>query len=121
MVAATIRDIAIIVIAVQSIVIGVLLGVLVWQIWRLVKMVQTEIKPILKDAQETVSTVRGTTTFVSDNVVDPVVKTSSTIVGLRATVRSLTADLRPPRKKVKPANPTPAPGVPTATPTQVAN
>jgi len=111
MVAATIRDLAIIIIAIQSIVIGVLLGVLVWQLWRLVKMLQTEIKPILRDAQDTVSTVRGTTTFVSDNVVDPVVRTSSTIVGLRARVRSLTADLRPrPRpRRAAPANPAPAP------------
>ncbi|MEZ4733532.1 MAG: hypothetical protein R3E79_41075 [Caldilineaceae bacterium] len=97
MVAATIRDIAIIVIALQSIVIGVLLGVLVWQVWRLIKMVQTEIKPILTDAQETVNTVRGTTAFVSDTVVEPVMKTSSTIAGVRRAVRSLTADLKPKR------------------------
>ena len=118
MVAATIRDLAIIIIAIQSIVIGVLLGVLVWQVWRLVKMLQTEIKPILKDAQDTVSTVRGTTTFVSDTVVDPVVKTSSTIVGLRATVRSLTADLRPrPRaRRAAPVNPAPTPASPTPPP-----
>ena len=119
MVAATVRDIAIIIIAIQSIVIGVLLGVLVWQIWRLVKMVQTEIKPILHDAQETVSTVRGTTTFVSDSVVDPVVKTSSAIVGLRATVNSLTAGLRPPpRPKRTPAakpHTTPTPSQPSST------
>lgn len=98
MIAATIRDIAIIIIALQSIVIGVLLGVLVWQVWRLIKMVQTEIKPILTDAQATVNTVRGTTTFVSDTVVEPVVKTSSTLVGLRRTVQSLTADLKPRRR-----------------------
>lgn len=98
MVAATIRDIAIIVIAIQSIVIGILLGVLIWQVWRLIKMVQTEIKPILTDARETVNTVRGTTTFVSDTVVEPVVKTSRTIVGIRRAVQSLTADLRPKRR-----------------------
>lgn len=99
MIAATIRDIAIIIIAVQSIVVGVLLGVLVWQVWRLVKMLQTEIKPIITDTQDTVNTVRGTTTFVSDTVVTPIIKTSSTVVGLRRTLRSLTADLRPqPRK-----------------------
>lgn len=98
MVAATIRDIAIIIIALQSIVIGVLLGVLVWQVWRLIKMVQTEIKPILIDAKETVHTVRGTTTFVSDTVVEPVVRTSSTLVGWRRTMQSLTADLKPKRR-----------------------
>ena len=98
MVAATIRDIAIIIIALQSIIIGLLLGVLVWQIWRLIKMVQTEIKPILTDAQETVNTVRGTTTFMSDTVVDPVVKTSRALVGIRRTMQSLTADLKPKRR-----------------------
>jgi hypothetical protein len=98
MIAATIRDIAIIIIALQSIVIGILLGVLIWQVWRLIKMVQTEIKPILTDAQETVSTVRGTTAFMSETVVEPVVKTSSTLAGIRRTVQSLTADLKPKRR-----------------------
>jgi len=98
MIAATIRDIAIIIIALQSIVIGVLLGVLIWQVWRLIKMVQNEIKPILTDAQETVHTVRGTTAFVSETVVEPVVRTSSTLVGFRRTMQSLTADLRPKRR-----------------------
>ena len=98
MLSATIRDIAIIIIAIQSIVIGLLLGVLIWQIWRLIKMVQSEIKPIIQDAQDTVSTVRGTATFVSDNVVDPVIRTSKTMAGLRRTVQVLTADLRPKRR-----------------------
>jgi cellulose biosynthesis protein BcsQ len=104
---ATIRDIAIIIIAIQSIVIGGLLALLVWQVWRLVKTIQTEIKPIIQDTQTTVSTVRGTATFVSDNVVNPVVKTSSKVVGLRRTMQSLTADLRQQRKpvpRVKPAS-----------------
>ncbi|RIK35502.1 MAG: hypothetical protein DCC55_30135 [Chloroflexi bacterium] len=97
MLSATIRDIAIIIIAIQTIVIGVLLGVLVWQLWRLVKMIQTEIKPIIADTQETVNTVRGTATFVSANVVNPVVKTSSTLVRYRRTFQSLTAELWPRR------------------------
>lgn len=97
MLGATIRDIAIIIIAIQTIVIGVLLGVLVWQLWRLVKMIQTEIKPIIADTQETVNTVRGTATFVSANVVNPVVKTSSTLVRYRRTFQSLTAELWPRR------------------------
>ncbi|MCB0063304.1 MAG: hypothetical protein KDE19_14385 [Caldilineaceae bacterium] len=105
MVAAAIRDIAIIIIAIQSIVIGVLLAVLVWQVWRLVKMLQSEVQPIIRDAQDTVSTVRGTTSFVSDKVVEPVVKTSSTLIGMRRTVSSLTADLRPKRKPKKPITP----------------
>lgn len=79
MLSATIRDIAIIIIAVQSIVIGVLIGVLIWQIWRLVKILQTEIKPIIDDTQATVNTVRGTATFVGDAVVEPVIRTNRTV------------------------------------------
>jgi hypothetical protein len=108
MISATIRDIAIIIIAVQTIVIGALLGLLVWQIWRLVKLVQTEIKPIITNTQETVNTVRGTTAFVSEQVVDPVIRTSRTIARLRGALQSLTADLRPqPRRQVNQTNQTP--------------
>ena len=105
---ATIRDIAIIIIAIQSIVIGALLGLLIWQIWRLVKTLQTDIKPIIQDTQSTVNTVRGTATFMSNNVVEPVVKTSGKVAGFRRTVQSLTADLRPQRKPIirKPVTPT---------------
>ena len=77
MVTAYMRDIAIIIIAVQSIVIGALIAVLILQVWRLIKMVQTEIKPMIDDMQDTIGTVRGTTTFVSDNIVQPVAKTST--------------------------------------------
>lgn len=111
MVTATMRDIAIIIIAVQSIVIGVLLGVLIWQIWRLVKIVQTEIRPIIEDTQATVNTVRGTTTFVSDTVVTPVIRSSSNIARWRRTISALTADLRPaPRTPSQPPSPPPPTG-----------
>jgi hypothetical protein len=105
------RDIAIIIVAVQSIVIGVLLGVLIWQIWRLVKIVQTEILPIIEDTQATVNTVRGTATFVSDTVVDPVIRTSGNIARWRRTVSALTADLRP-----APRTPAHPPSAPPSTP-----
>lgn len=102
MISATIRDIAIIVIAVQSIVIGVLIGVLIWQIWRLVKLIQTEIKPILDDAQATAGTVRGTATFVSDNVVNPVIRTNREVARWTAILRSVAPQRRRPAKPPKP-------------------
>jgi len=94
MISATIRDIAIIIIAIQSIVIGTLLGVLVWQVWRLVRMLQTEIQPILRETQGTIHTVRGTTGFVSDNVISPVLKANRTIARMGGTARSLAAGIR---------------------------
>ncbi len=104
MISATLRDIAIIIIAVESIVIGVLIALLVWQVWRLVKLLQTEIRPIIDDAQETIHTVRGTASFVSDNVVEPVIRTSGNVVRVRRTVQALFTDLRPTRRRAKAPN-----------------
>ena len=115
MVSATVRDIAIIIIALQTIVIGILLAVLIWQIWRLVKIVQTEVMPIIEDTQATVNTVRGTATFVSHNVVEPVIQTNTRVTKWRRTSQALMRDLgfgkrsasRPVSPPDIPANPPP--------------
>lgn len=82
----TARDIAIIVLALESIVIGVFLGVLVVQVMRLVRLMRDEAMPILRSTQETVSTMRGTADFMSDHLVQPVVKVSSAAAGARQAV-----------------------------------
>lgn len=90
----TVRDLAIIVLAMQALVVNILLGILIWQVWRMVKMLDTEVKPILQDTQDTIGTLRGTATFVSDNVVDPVVSSTRKATKWRGTLVSLTSDLR---------------------------
>lgn len=109
MLSATIRDIAIIIIAIQSIVIGVLIAVLIWQIWRLVKIVQTELMPIIEDTQETVKTVRGTAEFVSNNVVSPVIQTDPRMTKWRTTSSALMRDLRFGKRVPPPRTPPPPP------------
>ena len=94
MITAQIRDIAIIVVAVQSIVIGVLIAVLIFQLWRLMKVIKSDIQPIIKDTQETIGTVRGTATFMSENVVSPVMKTQGLVAGARRTAQVLGSGLR---------------------------
>ncbi len=84
---ATIRDIAIIFLAVETIVIGAILIVLIWEIRNLAKMLQNDIKPILQSADETARTVRGTATFVSDNFVTPLVRVSSFTSGVLEALR----------------------------------
>ena len=69
-----IRDIAIIVLAFESLIIGVLLILLILQIRGLARMLQEEVQPILESAKETATTVRGTTVFVSDTFVKPLIK-----------------------------------------------
>jgi hypothetical protein len=94
-ISATIRDISIILLALQTLIVNILLAVLIWQVYRLVKMVQTEIKPMIEDTQETLGSVRGTANFVGESVVEPVVRSSRAVAGIRGTMRSLTRELTP--------------------------
>ncbi len=71
---AVIRDIFIIFMAVESLLIGLTLVILIVQLARLINLLQNEIKPILDSTNETVSTMRGTVNFLSENLTGPVVK-----------------------------------------------
>jgi hypothetical protein len=79
----TIRDIFIIFMAFESLIIGVALVVLIIQIASLINLLQNEVKPILQSTNETVNTLRGTTEFLSENLVEPVIKLNSYLAGLR--------------------------------------
>lgn len=94
---ATLRDLAILVLAIESIVIGVLLAILTIQVWRLVRLLRDEIKPILESTQETVGTVRGTATFLGNHLVRPVVQVAGYASGIREAVRTLAGFRRPRR------------------------
>ncbi len=83
---ADVRDIAIIVLAVESIVVGILLILLLWQVRDLTRLLQEEIKPMLDNMQETIGTVKGTTSLVSQTVVSPAVKLAGFVAGLRRAV-----------------------------------
>ncbi|MCS6825639.1 MAG: hypothetical protein NZ553_03405 [Caldilinea sp.] len=84
-----VRDLLIIFLALTSIVVWVLLGILIWQIWRLTRLVQQELKPMIADTKETIATVRGTAQFMSENVVAPVIQTSSKFAGYRRMMQAL--------------------------------
>ena len=61
--------------------------VLVIQVANLINLLQNEIKPILDSTNETVSTLRGTTEFLSDNVVEPVIKMNEYFAGLQQALK----------------------------------
>ena len=77
-----IRDVFIIVVALESLVIGVALIVLVVQLASLINLLQNEIRPILHVTTETVNNLRGTAEFLGDNVVEPVIKLNGYLAGL---------------------------------------
>ena len=89
-----VRDVFIIALAFESCIFGIVMVLMLIMLIRLVNTVEFEIKPILEQTNETVNTVRGTSTFVSRNVVRPVVKTTSFIVGFRRGVAALFGDPR---------------------------
>jgi len=83
------RDTAIIFVAFETLLIGVLMIVLMIQVQSLIVLLRDEIKPMLEAANDTLATVRGTTQFVSHNVVSPVMKWSGYLAGLRRIVREI--------------------------------
>lgn len=103
-----VRDLLIIFLALTSIVVWVLLGILIWQIWRLTRLVQQELKPMIADTKETIATVRGTAQFMSENVVAPVIQTSSKMAGYRRAMQALVGNgsarkASPPRSDAAPS------------------
>ena len=83
------RDAAIIIVAFETLIIGVMLFVLTLQIQALIKLLQEEIRPMLEMMNDTVSTVRGTTQFVSHNVVSPTIEAASFLAGIRRVFREV--------------------------------
>jgi hypothetical protein len=88
------RDFAIILLAVESLVIGILLIVLTFEVMSLVKLLREQIKPILESVDDTTRTVRGTTTFVSETFVDPMVRVAGFASGVLQALRILTRRAR---------------------------
>ena len=80
---ANIRDIFIIFMAFETLIIGAALVVLIVQLASLINLLQNEVKPILAATTETVNTLRGTTEFLSENLVEPVIKLNSSLAGMR--------------------------------------
>jgi hypothetical protein len=80
---AKVRDIFIIFMAVESVVLGFALVILIIQLATLINLIQNELKPMLKNTNDTVSTLRGTVTFLSNNLAEPVIKMNEYLAGLK--------------------------------------
>jgi hypothetical protein len=78
-----IRDVFIIFMALEFMVLGVALVILIVQLAKLVNLLQNEVKPILEATTETVNTLKGTTDFLSENLVEPVIKLNGYLAGIK--------------------------------------
>lgn len=83
------RDLFIIVLSMVSILIVIALAVLIVQIAGLVNLLQTEIKPLLENVQDTLKTAKGTAQFVGQNVAEPLIKVGGFMAGLAVFTREL--------------------------------
>ena len=81
-----IRDVFIIIVALESLVIGVALIILIIQLASLINLLQNEVRPILTATNETVNTLRGTTEFLGENMVEPVIKLNSYLAGMNRVI-----------------------------------
>lgn len=78
-----VRDVFIIFMALESLVIGVVLVVLIVQLATLINLLQNEIKPIISSTNDTVNTLKGTVIFLSENMTEPVIKLNAYLAGMK--------------------------------------
>jgi amino acid permease len=78
-----VRDVFIIFMALESLVIGVAMIVLIVQLATLINLLQNELKPIIHSTNETVNTLKGTVTFLSENLTAPVITLNSYLAGIK--------------------------------------
>ncbi len=78
-----VRDVFIIFMALESLVIGVALIVLIVQLATLINLLQNEIRPIIQSTNETVNTLRGTVKFIGENLTEPVIKLNAYLAGIK--------------------------------------
>jgi hypothetical protein len=84
---AAVTDIWIIILAIVVLVMNVFLIIMLWQIIRLIDFLLFELKPVLESLQETTSTVRGTTSFVSEEVTSPIIDASAKTARVKGSLR----------------------------------
>jgi hypothetical protein len=84
---AALTDVWIILLALVVLVMNIFLIIMLWQIIRLIDFLLFELKPVLESLQETSSTVRGTATFVTDEVSSPIIDASAKTARVKGSLR----------------------------------
>lgn len=78
-----VRDIFLVFMVLEFLVIGAALIILIIQLAILTNLIQNEMRPILNATLETVNTLRGTTQFISDNLAEPIIKLNEYLAGVK--------------------------------------
>ncbi|PJF32478.1 MAG: hypothetical protein CUN52_01475 [Phototrophicales bacterium] len=99
-----IRDIFIIILAFEFILVVLALVALILQVAKLIATVDDEIKPIVETTKETLETVKETAQFVGKNVTSPVISAQAFFAGLFAFIRDI-GGIRRAIRRTKPKSP----------------
>jgi len=86
-----------VVLGVQSMMIGLLLLAIltaivyvVLKLHDLIHLLQTELHPIMQQADDTVRTVRSRAIFISDSAVKPIIEVMACVAAVKSIIRSFT-------------------------------
>jgi amino acid permease len=83
--------------ALEFLLIGLALVILIIQLANLINLLQNEVKPILESTNETANTLRGTAAFLSQNLTEPVIQLNSYVAALRRAIELLGLARKPKR------------------------
>ena len=82
----TLRDIAVVILAVETIVIGLVALFVLWQVWKLIGALRKHVdklvglaSDVLVTSADTARNVRGTTSFVTEHAAKPVIEVLSVL------------------------------------------
>jgi hypothetical protein len=88
---AEVRDVVVIVYGAMGVILMLALAIAAFGIWFAVRaltrkvnaLLDDPVKPALEDVRKSVENIRGTTEFLSDNAVHPLIRTVATVRGVR--------------------------------------
>lgn len=79
---ALIRDISIVAFVLETFVVLTALVVLVIRLGKLINITKAGVQPILKTTGETMNSVKGTVTFLSNNLIEPTIQVNAKVNGI---------------------------------------
>lgn len=86
---ATIRDLAIIIVAIFDILLLAILIVIAFVAWRLLSTIRSELPPLIGSVKRTATTVEGTADFVSTTAAMPLIRAVSLVFAVTRFVQVL--------------------------------
>jgi hypothetical protein len=89
------RDILLILLALEFMVVGIALTLLMVQLARISMLVEMEIRPMVRSAEETLRHLSGTIQFLDENLVDPIMKLNGSLAGVQRLLNMFNLFRRP--------------------------